>query len=80
MICGVWNVANEGQPFRTWGKIEKGSLDEAGYEPEHKANEGRRNKGVGHPEAVNLKEAEQAHLGMVVVSDGGTVRIFCAVK
>ena len=55
-------------------------MDEPGYEPEHKANEGRRNKGVGHPEAVNLKEAEQAHLGMVVVSDGGTVRIFCAVK
>ncbi|KAH8979060.1 cytochrome P450 [Lactarius hatsudake] len=49
VICDVLNVANEGQPFGTRREIAKGSLSEPSYyEPEDKANEGCRKKGVGH--------------------------------
>jgi hypothetical protein len=48
LICGVWNVANEGQPFGTWGEFTEGSLSEPDYEPENKANERSGNKWVGH--------------------------------
>ena len=46
MICGMWNVANERQPFGTRGKITEGSPNEPGYEPEDKANERNRNKSM----------------------------------
>ena len=50
----MWNVANEGQPFGTWGKVTEGPPSKPGYVPEDKANEGNCNKAV-HAAAANLK-------------------------
>jgi hypothetical protein len=54
LICGVWNVADEGQPPGTWGEITEGSLSKPSYEPEDKANERNRNKWMSHVVATSL--------------------------
>jgi hypothetical protein len=83
----MWNVAYEGKPCRTRGKITEGSLSKPDYEPEDKANEGNHNKGLHHgslllASRIRVKtEVSGATTETMVVSNRAmTVRNLCALK
>ena len=82
MIRGVWKVANGWEPFGTWGKStegsKEGSLSQPGYEPEDKANEGSRNKWVGHVASCIGAKTEVSGGGQVPdASDRHSCRHYC---